>query len=872
MPPGVGIGVARLMSEGYKQGKSMKTRLEEMYPTLVTNLPPNYGRQRLSNLLCRDKHLVPTKTLEKEKAVVANANRKRLDDANAGTAKEAWQDFKTAKLAEYKANSEYDSVLQHKKESPFNPNARRLTAEELDKQREWGRTSKAKYNAARRKVKKTKKAAKSKEHADKDDPSANNASLASNNDNSEDEDARFDVRGNFAPGPDKLLRVQRERYIEIEGSGEEEGDTEVDDEDAQDGKAARSHEQRDKSARPAKRAKANRDPKGKGRAADANGDDRNDDDNGDKEGGSIGAGSNEPCPEEPDVRLAVLEDDAIDQLADHAGGRTALMRTRSGKLTHASPIPVSTSLLASSSATTMRVVGRLRGSTIRNVSLYAPTSAIAKDVLSRLPNGTEVLVNLVSTAAETVDLPVRHIGNECGRWELFGSGTGGVITVWTRLVVRQGSYSFRTETTVAFDGTVIDVASVCRAFEGTGVKLGFTRKITSHAVAVKRTSRARRTLNPQQQHALDESITKRDSAASPYAVKHAPVHTALKEAWTMLDANTTAQEVRVAKEGAFGTVVVNRVRPQKPDQAFGQTTVYWRQALPNGWAVADAAPDTLVVSKAKYDGAARVLHARDVFSMLLDAQAAVLWLTGRRMAANKVGKVDVPLSKGALSSARTLLHHTEPAQQILMAQSIASRSSFKGDMMFGLIYLPLRAYSYHLLVSSVLTLARFGGSFAYSRGALVHRPTPAEHNGRPGRSKTSSALARVVQRATSAARHTRCIPDSSFKLTLPQIVAPTPALKAVLRHSLWLSSGPSANAVVTKMLKETPSTLQLHVTPDGRVLALQGQAKIQLLSFFPAAKLAPQHIKLWGLLVLKYTLSKWELSLSTKREIERRLA
>ncbi|GAA6003613.1 uncharacterized protein JCM10292_000650 [Rhodotorula paludigena] len=659
---------------------------------------------------------------------------------------------------------------------------------------------------------------------------ADSAPLESDDDDSEDEDAHFNVRGNFVRGPDKMMRVQRERYINIEGSGEEEGDAEVDDEDAQDEQATCSHEQlpkldnflpapsgdpaatgatvslahtnsRDKLARPAKRARTNRDPKGKGRAADDDGKgdgDDNGNDNRDKEGGSIGAGSDKPCPEEPDVRLAVLEDDAIDQLADRAGGRTAHMRTRLGGLTHASPIHVSTSLLASSTAATMRVVGRLRGSTIQNVSLHAATSAIAKDVVSRLPNRTEVLVNVVSTAADAVDLPVGHIGSNRGQWELFGSGTGGVITVWTRLVPRLGSCSFRAETTVAFDGMVIDVASVCRAFEGTGTKLGFTRKITPPAVAVKRTSRARRTLSPQQQRALDESITERDSAASPYAVKHAPVLTALKEAQTLLDADTTAQQVRVAKEGVISTVVVNRVRPWKPTDAFGKT-VYWRQALANRWAVADAAPDTLVMSEAAYDGAGRVLHATGVFSTEADVQAAVLWLTGGRMAANEIGEMDVPLPKGALSSARTLLHRTEPAQQIMMAQSVALRNGFKGNTMSGVTFLsssetkasniclvqvPIlswRAYGYHLLVGAVLTLTCFGGSYAYSRGALVHRPTLTEHDDCPSRSKTGSVLS----------------------------------------------------------------------------------------SFFPAAKSAPECIKLWGLLMLKYMLSRWELSPWTKQEIER---
>ncbi|GAA6003611.1 uncharacterized protein JCM10292_000649 [Rhodotorula paludigena] len=181
MPPGVGIGVARLMSEGYKQGKSMKTRLEEMYPTLVMNPPPNYGRQRLANVVCRDKNLIPTKLMEKKNAVVADANRKRLDDANTAAAKDGWERFKTAKLAKFKADPKYDSVPQHEKvrlagnnrlESPPNPKASRITAKELDKKRKWSKMSKAKYDAGKRAVKQAKKAKKSKEHAVKDDVDA----------------------------------------------------------------------------------------------------------------------------------------------------------------------------------------------------------------------------------------------------------------------------------------------------------------------------------------------------------------------------------------------------------------------------------------------------------------------------------------------------------------------------------------------------------------------------------------------------------------------------------------------------------------------------------------------------------------------------
>lgn len=386
--------------------------------------------------------------------------------------------------------------------------------------------------------------------------------------------------------------------------------------------------------------------------------------------------------------------------------------------------------------------------------------------------------------------------------------------------------------------------------------------------------------------------------------------------------------------------------------------MYWRQALPNGWAVADAALDMLVMSEAEYDGAGRVLHATGVFSTLLDAQVAVLWLTGRRMAANEVSKEDVPLSKGALLSARTAhapplhracradsdgaercvscIHHRISEFNLLtLVRQLAQQLQGRHDVW---TYIPSsrppRRRRQTSALSSCQSSARgrtattsWSAQSSRSPASAEASPIAAAHSctaqcqlstvvvqatqrqalqcvgtfaSRPLSSLLTFfpiarlQLARVVQRATSAARHTvrstagylnkslttyarpqigvayqTRRTDSSFKLTLPQIVAPTPALKAVLRRPLWLSSGPSANAVVTKMLKETPSTLQLHVTPDGRVLALQGQAKIQLLSFFLAAKLALECIKLWGLLMLKYMLSRWELSPWTKQEIER---
>lgn len=103
--------------------------------------------------------------------------------------------FKSTKLAEYKANPEYDGVSQHEKvrlagdewlvrilslllslqcrltrdlnaqESPLNPSARRL-------KRVLSKTSKAKYDDTQRKLKKAKTAAQSKEHADEDDVDA----------------------------------------------------------------------------------------------------------------------------------------------------------------------------------------------------------------------------------------------------------------------------------------------------------------------------------------------------------------------------------------------------------------------------------------------------------------------------------------------------------------------------------------------------------------------------------------------------------------------------------------------------------------------------------------------------------------------------
>lgn len=298
--------------------------------------------------------------------------------------------------------------------------------------------------------------------ADRDAWPVDSAPLASNDDDSEDEEARFDVRSNFAREPRELLKVQRERYIEIEGPGDEDDDAVVGDEAVEGEEAAHLHQQvrlpqletisygshwlclqlptlddflpapsgqphrdrkhglccthkfhslfvklhhqncslvlptiaptrasaptplppappaviassslasappscppildgllktfvqpatkRDISARPAKCAKPNRDPKGKGRAEDSN---NNGDDKDDVDGygntGSIGAGSDEPCPEEPDVRLAELEDDAIDQLADRAGGRATHPRTRSAGSTRTSSLIITARLLA----------------------------------------------------------------------------------------------------------------------------------------------------------------------------------------------------------------------------------------------------------------------------------------------------------------------------------------------------------------------------------------------------------------------------------------------------------------------------------------------------------------------------------------------
>ncbi|GAA5996606.1 uncharacterized protein JCM10292_003083 [Rhodotorula paludigena] len=534
----------QLTVEGYCQNEEMRALLEAAFSELKMKGPPEYSYSRLNYLVKCDIAKAPTQrafTLHEQRRVLwltsmhfigvvadyhAAVKKKNLDSLDkANDNKGLYQQFYTKRLLEMKADPAYDSYSQHDKDREIgnswlhaeeNPNADHKIEEQLDRYCASTSKSKRKARVAKKETKKI--------------PSLDNFLLPPST------SPRLDRRNGL-----KRLCVYRSALKAAHNLDCRMLATPAALANASAHTSSSSGLGRSLTSTPIlddpslKRLQARRaaraidldltvdlgltvDSSASNNCNNGNNSDSDNEDNNHDGNYSDGAASNDTCPEEPDTIVAALEAQVLDQGANTAAGRPAVVTQQNGAARYTNPIKPGQALVPAGSCTLHCIVGLLTVPLAYKVLLYRPSLTFARELVAQHPPRTKIMVNLISDAGRAASTRVGQASNDAVQRNLFGAGTPGIFTVISRILPAASSrHAFEARLSVYFDGSAHDASAVASALLAAGASLGHFRVVAPSSILSKRQERLLARLCGPAHAAAERTFSLKRTAMSPFA-------------------------------------------------------------------------------------------------------------------------------------------------------------------------------------------------------------------------------------------------------------------------------------------------------------------------------------------------------------------